>query len=51
MRLVAFLRLRQMAACLPYPTIDSVLKAVYLALARASRAGQNEGNAVSGAGA
>jgi hypothetical protein len=45
-RLVAFLRLRQMAATLPYPTIDAVLKAVYLAYARACRAGLSEGSAV-----
>jgi len=46
-RLVAFLRLRQMAASLPPPNLDFVLKGTYLAFARASRGGMSESTAVS----
>ena len=47
-RLVAFLRLRQMAVLLPNPaTIDAVLKGTYLAFARAAKGGMSEVTAVS----
>ena len=36
-RLVSYLRLRQIATTLPHPTIDSVLRAAYLGFVRSSR--------------